>query len=54
MTIDGASKLHLFATTIVGLFALYMIMSGELQTRSAGFLLLIADLFFFGKFYEKL
>ncbi len=54
MSIDGASKPHLFATAIVGLFALYMIMFGSSEARIAGFLLLIADILLFGKFYEKL
>ena len=54
MSIDGASKPHLFATIIVGLFAVYMIMSGAFETRVLGFLVLILDLVFFAKFYEKL
>lgn len=54
MSIDGASKPHLFATVVVALFAIYMIMFGSFETRIAGFLLLLLDLLFFGKFYEKL
>ncbi|MBI2085007.1 MAG: hypothetical protein HYT71_00670 [Candidatus Aenigmarchaeota archaeon] len=54
MTIDGTNKLHLFVTIIAGLFGLYMIMFGDFQTRVTGFLILLADIIFLGKFYEKL
>ncbi|MBI4176967.1 MAG: hypothetical protein HY516_01225 [Candidatus Aenigmarchaeota archaeon] len=54
MSIDGASKPHLFATFVVALVAINMIMFGPFDTRLAGFLLLILDAILFGKFYEKL
>ncbi|MBI3413241.1 MAG: hypothetical protein HY051_04130 [Candidatus Aenigmarchaeota archaeon] len=54
MSIDGASKPHLFATFVVALIALYMIMFGSFEMRVAGFVLLAADLIFYGRFYEKL
>ncbi|MBI1972047.1 MAG: hypothetical protein HYS53_01980 [Candidatus Aenigmarchaeota archaeon] len=54
MSIDGASKPHLFATVVVGLFALYMIMFGSFEARITGFLILVLGLLVFAKFYEKL
>ncbi|MFH0890375.1 MAG: hypothetical protein V1836_04545 [Candidatus Aenigmatarchaeota archaeon] len=54
MTIDGAGKIHFLATFVVAVAAVYLVVTGQFETRLLGFAILIADIIQFGLFYEKL
>ncbi len=54
MSIDGAGKLHVFVCFVVALAAIGMIAQGNSEARAAGLVLLVLDVLFLGKFYDKL